>query len=359
MLETLFVRNYKNIDGLELKGLKRVNLISGKNNSGKSSLLEAIALYVSRGRNDVLLRIFEERGELDITKEAPTDIISSLFTNRDFSFSSTVEIRIGEDKAKVNNDDHNEDVLYMGLGQMTAEETIETYEKYAEPIGIADAFEVKFGTYRMPFRLGYGSFVDKLKRKHFLVEETKGVGTLQIVGTKLSAAEKAEFWDQVALTDQEKYVIEALQIIEPRIERLTFVGEGQKRIPVVRLKGEEQILPLRSMGDGINRILSIILAMVNAEGGYFLLDEFENGLHYSVQTALWKAIFHLAEKLNIQVFATTHSWDCIESFSEVLEALDTDEGNLIRLDRKDGKVQAVYFDRSELHTATRRNIEIR
>ena len=72
------------------------------------------------------------------------------------------------------------------------------------------------------------------------------------------------------------------------------------------------------MGDGINRILTIILSMVNVENGYFFIDEFENGLHYSVQKDLWKMIFYLAEKLNIQVFATTHSSDCINAFQEVI-----------------------------------------
>ena len=66
------------------------------------------------------------------------------------------------------------------------------------------------------------------------------------------------------------------------------------------------------MGDGINRILTIILAMVNCENGYLLIDEFENGLHYSVQEKLWEIIFYLAKRLNIQVFATTHSNDTIE-----------------------------------------------
>ena len=83
---------------------------------------------------------------------------------------------------------------------------------------------------------------------------------------------------------------------------------------MVRLDESNNPLPLRSMGDGINRILTIILAMVNCENGYLLIDEFENGLHYSVQEKLWEIIFYLAERLNIQVFATTHSNDAIEVF---------------------------------------------
>jgi AAA15 family ATPase/GTPase len=71
------------------------------------------------------------------------------------------------------------------------------------------------------------------------------------------------------------------------------------------------------MGDGMNRILTIILALVNSDNGCLLIDEFENGLHYTVQENLWRIIFHLSKELNIQVFATTHSEDCIKGFQSV------------------------------------------
>ena len=116
---------------------------------------------------------------------------------------------------------------------------------------------------------------------------------------------------------KKKYVVEALRIIEPRVDRLNFLNENEfsnVRVPYVTLKDTGQRFRLSSMGDGINRVLSIILGLVNCKGGVFLLDEFETGLHYTVQTKLWEVIFMLSEKLNIQVFVTSHSRDCINSF---------------------------------------------
>lgn len=114
------------------------------------------------------------------------------------------------------------------------------------------------------------------------------------------------------------------------------------------------------MGDGINRILTIILALVNSENGYLLIDEFENGLHYSVQADLWEIVFFLAERLNIQVFATTHSEDCISGFEQVLnEALTTASGHLIRLDRIDGEIRQTSFDPEEMKLAGEKDIELR
>jgi len=114
------------------------------------------------------------------------------------------------------------------------------------------------------------------------------------------------------------------------------------------------------MGDGINRVLTIILALVNSDNGYLLIDEFENGLHYSVQSQLWNIIFNLAKILNVQVFVTTHSEDCIYGFENVLNSsIESGGGMLIRLENEDGKIKQVEFRPDELKIATNLNIETR
>jgi AAA15 family ATPase/GTPase len=129
---------------------------------------------------------------------------------------------------------------------------------------------------------------------------------------------------------------------------------------VIKLSEIPGVLPLKSMGDGINRILTIILALVNAENGFLLIDEFENGLHYSVQEQLWKIIFSLSKKLNVQVFVTTHSNDCISGFErELNSAGNTVTGRLIRLDNVRGSIKQVEFLPNELKIASEQEIEIR
>lgn len=108
----------------------------------------------------------------------------------------------------------------------------------------------------------------------------------------------------------------------------------------------------------MQRMLGIALALVNAENGILLIDEIENGLHYSIQTDLWRLIFQVAQRLNIQVFATSHSWDCIESFQKAAQE-NEQEGILIRLEHKKGEVVATIFDEDKLAIATREQIEIR
>jgi len=126
------------------------------------------------------------------------------------------------------------------------------------------------------------------------------------------------------------------------------------------LKGDSNVIPLKSMGDGINRILTIILALVNSDNGYLLIDEFENGLHYSVQEKLWEIIFKLSKSLNVQVFATTHSEDCIRAFESVLNTdQNIDKGKLLRLDNVKGSIKQIEFSAGELKTAMESGIEIR
>lgn len=179
-------------------------------------------------------------------------------------------------------------------------------------------------------------------------------------GEQQTALDK--LWSSVSMSENEEFVIRALQIIEPRIKRFNIltldnVGKGQGTVPFVMLEGESNRVRLGAMGDGINRILTIILSLINCKGGIFLLDEFENGLHYSVQSMLWNIIFELAELLDIQVFATTHSNDCISSFAQ---ASDDKDGLAIRLDLIENELRAQLYDNSkELVFAINESIELR
>ena len=106
-------------------------------------------------------------------------------------------------------------------------------------------------------------------------------------------------------------------------------------------------------------MFGIALALVNAKDGMLLIDEVDTGLHYSVLPDLWKLIFEVAHRLNVQVFATSHSWDCIQAFQQAADANKDEEGVLIRLEVQDGEVVPVTFDERMLNIATREHIEVR
>jgi AAA15 family ATPase/GTPase len=114
------------------------------------------------------------------------------------------------------------------------------------------------------------------------------------------------------------------------------------------------------MGEGMHRILNLAMAAVTVENGFLLIDEIETGLYHETQTDMWRLILELAQQLNIQVFATTHSWDCVCAFQEALDELeDKSIGKLFRLNQKGDKIRSVEYTADELAVAIPHSIEVR
>lgn len=386
MIYSFFIQNFKNIKTLDLQGFKRLNLFTGKNNTGKSTLLEALALYVNDGDLSVITQLLLERGEITEQRgpvhKAPSrkrdiDVLASLFTDRrvgyDFLNDSIVlsqvqsnlfsdientqkELRIGfvryiDERITTNGSEINK-------RKFITDET-EANENGGEiNLGLQITVDGKSHV----VRIGENDLYDRWSRRYGKGDSAESRSFQFIKPGVGNEGDNGYLWDQITLTEKEKFVIEALQIIEPNIQRIAFIGEPPlDRTAVVKIKGSEKVVPLRSMGDGINRVLTIILAAVNSDNGYLLIDEFENGLHHSVQEKLWKILIYLSALLNIQVFATTHSNDCIEGFENAIgSSSDMAIGRLFRIEKdKSAALSIVKFDIDEVKIATEENIEIR
>jgi predicted ATPase len=152
-------------------------------------------------------------------------------------------------------------------------------------------------------------------------------------------------------------------LVVPDVERLNFkeVRSGvRERAAFVKLKGSSVPVSMSSQGEGVNRLLGIALGLVNARGGMLLVDEIENGIHYSVQPQLWRLILATARDLSVQVFATTHSWDAVEGLRSAIGDPMGDEVVLINVNRRFDRLQATIFDQDELKLATEPSrIEVR
>ena len=206
----------------------------------------------------------------------------------------------------------------------------------------------------MPNLVTYGSL-----RKTWISKYTPIAPFLYVEARVSDSDKNAVLFDRISLSPDEEHVVDALRIINPHIERITFVTSSNKRdrYPIVTLKNDTRRYRLSAMGDGINRILTIILSMLNCKNGVLLVDEFETGLHYSVQEQLWNIIFSLSKKLNIQVFATSHSRDCIEGFAN---QNDGQKGLLIRMENRGESIVPVqYTNKDDILFAIKRDIEIR
>lgn len=178
----------------------------------------------------------------------------------------------------------------------------------------------------------------------------------------MSASTVADWWDAISLTDAEQRVVECLRIVTP-VERIALVQhpyEERTRIVMLKLEGEREPIPLRSLGDGLGRMFWIALAMERArDRGLLLIDEIENGIHYTALPKLWQFIAEAARLHGVQVFATSHSWDCVEGFQTALADNEHSRGVLIRLQRTRSGITPTTFSERELGIATRDQIEVR
>ncbi len=114
------------------------------------------------------------------------------------------------------------------------------------------------------------------------------------------------------------------------------------------------------MGDGMLRILSIALSLSQSQNGIVLIDEVENGLHFSVQEDVWRLIFRTARRLNVQVFVTTHSDECLAAATRAAYAEDAfEELRGIRIDRHESEVSAAIYEGKDLGFALTNGFEVR
>jgi hypothetical protein len=153
-------------------------------------------------------------------------------------------------------------------------------------------------------------------------------------------------------------IILTLQILEPRLRRLAVLVTGGAPMIWGDL-GMGELVPLPLMGEGMGRLISVLLAIANAPHGTILVDEIENGLHYSVMTDVWRAIADAARRSDTQVFATTHNWECIRAAYEAFATDKQYDFRLHRLDRQGDDIQAVTYDQKMLALALDSGLEVR
>jgi ABC-type branched-subunit amino acid transport system ATPase component len=372
-LNSLEIQNFRPFQHLKIERLGRVNLIVGKNSVGKSSVLDAINLYAQRGSPLLLQLILKKHKELNFTRLRDTwdniwgsTVNIQLAALKDLFFGRKLDLKTLPITLHIGEVGTVQKQINIELGMYSLEETEDFGGKSRllslDGILTADnprlAFSVQYGTDEPRI-----SRLDKI-RDFDIYDESPSASSIFVATGGLSETLIGDLWKAIALTDAEENVVKALQIIHPDVERVAVITrdgykpESEYEV-IVKVKGLNERLSLGSLGDGMNRIFGITLALVNSANDFLLIDEIENGLHYSVQLEVWKLIFEVARRLNVQVFATTHNWDCIEAFQEAAAADQQSEGMLIRLENKAGRMVTTLFDEDELAIVTREQIEVR
>jgi predicted ATP-dependent endonuclease of OLD family len=369
MFNRLTIDNYRIFNHLQINDIGRVNLIVGMNNSGKSSLLEAIYLLTSDEPSTSLAFILNERGEFISRMGDPRYDrriiggyqISHAFFGHSSDKVSQIAIRADNEKNNFLNISLQDARLLRDTqgaqASLFEEEEVDTEGRVQNLTfeHIKPGAELKKETMRviegdiLPYRSSVRGFT--------LPEQSSRLVTTNY----LAYDDLAILWDTITLTPREDLVVEALKILEPRVERISFTSRRTSNSGILlKLKGESEPVPLGSMGDGMRRVLTIIASLVSVDKGTLLVDEIDTGLYYAVLTNMWKLILETANRRRVQVFASTHSWDCVLAFQEALKGFaDPTIGRLIRMEKIDGGVKSIVFSAKELDIAIKQGIEVR
>lgn len=316
MLPSLWIKNFRIFKNLKIERLGKVNLFAGKNSTGKSCLLEAVHFFVSGGSLSVLKKIISFRDEdFKIWEGGDEESLESL----KYVFSGYKLPEVGDEGVFIGQDTVRKKFirLYMEAYRMNIDDKGGVL--VSQVFSLDDVEQENFITLEnengsgplLPFYPGYRS------RVHISSYDSKVIKIQSVSPKNEESFNVSALWDNINMTDMEKEVVDAINLIRCNITGIALVGNRlnrSERYEIVRLKGFDERVPMKSLGDGVVRIFHIILALVNVKDGVLLIDEAENGLHWGIHKKLWEIVFRLADQLNVQVFATTHSQDCVRGF---------------------------------------------
>ena len=355
-LPSLTIEGFRGFKKLDLRKLGHVNLLVGKNGVGKSSVLDAVRLYSSHASFETLGALLFERG--DPRGPYDPDAFSTLLP-----LSNTLEplplappIRVGPIAEPIS--------ISVRWTTTTVEPDGTTRVRFHEGVvspsvdrGIAIVVESPTE------RIRYAPLVRRngpWSGEYIDLPQRRPNPTYRFVSSHgLDYAAVGKYWDSITLTEWEDEMHRVLSLFDSRVLKFSLQGEGGSRRVMARLKDLVRPVPLSFLGEGATRFFGIALAMTNCQNGFLLIDEFENGLHYTAQEKLWRFIVRAAKELNVQVFATTHSNDCLEAFSKAANEATDVEGVVSRLVEVDGVLHVAQYDERLIDFVTREMVEIR
>lgn len=321
MLTKLHVKNFRGFEELDVSPLKRANLIIGQNNTGKTGLLEALALVLAQPPANCgnLPNLFRSAGG-----DTNENFWKWLFHNK--NLNNSVEINAGFDNAK-------DFGVLLQLAPLTSQELHSGRLLTGGTLGSIPIFV-------------FGERKDAGMKAHvFSTHPT-------------NPRQDAIDYNRVVVRRKKKQVEALLQKVEPRLLAIETLQTGNEPLLYADV-GLSEMIPITQMGQGFNRLLDIYSEIVSAEARVLLIDEIENGVHHSVLSTIWRGLFHAAEEVDVQIFATTHSWECVLAADAVAREEKPYALNLIRLDRVENNVKATIIDEEALDTAKQLEWEMR
>lgn len=304
------IKNFRGIDYLKIDDFSRVNILMGQNSSGKSSVLECLLLIMGMSNPDLPQTINSIRSR----NYSSFADLSYMFHNYDLKvkpetssvlFDGTKR-HLSLELAYVFDEKSQSD---LQNGQIPTSET----KTFLNTLKIFFDIESdkKKSTHECSLTVNQQGLISNKK----LAKEYLEKNSVAFLSSDLAAGNPAYDLVELAKRRLKDTVTEQLRHFDRRITTLEILNN----IAYVGLEGINQLLAVNMQGDGLRRYLNIVAASANPMNNILLVDEIENGLHYSAYKKLWEAIFSLATSTNKQMFVTTHSKETLSHLNEMLE----------------------------------------
>ncbi len=347
------IQNFRGIDHLKIDDFSRVNVFLGQNSSGKSSVLECLLLMMGISNpdlpqtiNSIRSRSFSSFADLgylfhNYDLKVKPEIAAELYdaTKRHLSLDLTYVF------------DENSQVGSQN-GQIPTSET-KTFLNTLKMLFDVEAGQQK-NSYECSLTVNQQGLISNKKLAEGYLEKN----SVAFLSSDLAAGNPANDLIELAKRRLKDTVTERLKHFDSRITTLEILNN----VAYIGLDGINQLLTVNMQGDGLRRYLNIVAASANPMNNILLIDEIENGLHYSAYKKLWEAIFNLATTTNKQVFVTTHSKETLCHLSKMLEEnIDYQKDfRLYTLEKTKLKgYQAYKLTYNGLHEACTNDIELR
>ncbi len=324
MIQFLELKNFRAFEHIRFEDLARANLIIGGNNTGKTSVLEALVLKLGSGQQiQKLPSTFRE--------QIQGDEFAS-YWNMIPHHSNWQGFAIKANDSWVYQDQNQNDVSRL--------------------------LEDKDGNCRV---------IGKIKPDAFNVSALESKDPASVIPTKASTpASISELFNQIApLNPDNEDRLERLlrQSVEPRLKRLRYAKpKGTKTHLVYADLGNGPMLPFTQLGQAFCRVLEIYCEIFANQPKVILIDEIENGLYYEGLSDFWNGLYEVLEDQDVQLFATTHSRECMEAAHKAAAARKEYPLRYLRLDRRidnPEKIVATTFGQEVMQTAIDSKMEMR
>lgn len=362
MITGIEIFGFRALQRMDLRPLGRINLFVGSNNSGKTSLLEAIHLVASSNDPAALWASMIRRGEVlfdeSVTPGPETEVdVCHLFHGHRLALGEAFHVDV----------ERTSGAATYRAEIVASEEDPELPFSDIDVVDKPVALQLANGMPKprlFPLTRRGGLIVERFGRRVTSRQSAmRDRNRVQyITSESLDPDELTRLWDQIALTDHENDALETLRLIDDQIDRVAPVSapfyyrrsRGGFR---VKLKNVKQPVPIGSFGDGIWRTLALAVSVARARRGVLIVDEIDTGLHYKVMSDLWRMLDVASRRWNVQVFATTHSYDCVSSLARICRDKESTDIMIHRVER--GRNKTVTFDESQIVAAAEYGIEVR